>query len=275
MYLDWSFEAAVKHRCCNWGHFDRVARMFETMIASSLQRTCRPTRSPLCQPARGTHCARVTRDQPIHQPSKQQTTCVEENKLMKCDGFLFIYLFLTPRQQLHVERVFVAPPQWLNFQRGYFYAQWVCLGPSRKSDIRWAHCGNCINRRCFPKRWEKVASEFKRRVLLRALPQLPSGSRTSVIRWPPAPTTAAVKGAEWLWVWGARREKKTRSHKNKQKQEYNSIHGLCLRSCSCWNGHTEDDDFHPPLRAVWILWCFCQMWVVELHIWVRTVHSLS
>lgn len=53
-------------------------------------------------------------------------------------------------------------------------------GLLRKSDIRWPHCGNCINPRHFPKRWEKVALEFKRRVPLRDLPQLPSGNQISV-----------------------------------------------------------------------------------------------
>lgn len=133
--------------------------------------------------------------------------------------------------QFYVYRVFCRLPTMALLPAGLLYAQWVCRGPSRKSEIRWSHCGNCINRRHFPKRWEKVASEFKRRVLLRDLPQLPSGNRTSVIRWPPAPTTAAFEGALSL---ACREEdrKKTRWDKNKHKQEYNSIHGLCLRSHS-------------------------------------------
>lgn len=90
-------------------------------------------------------------------------------------------------------------------------------GLSRKSDIRWPHCGNCINPRHFPKRWEKVALEFKRRVPLRDLPQLPSGNQISVFtdhqRWPLQ--TSAPSGVECG---------------EKQKQEYNSIHGLYLRA---------------------------------------------
>lgn len=54
-------------------------------------------------------------------------------------------------------------------------------------------------------------------------------------------TTSADHRCSWgrfeSGVQGGRKKKKTRSHKNKHKQEYNSIHGLCLRSHSLNRTH--------------------------------------
>lgn len=76
------------------------------------------------------------------------------------------------------------------------YAPWVCQWTSRKSAIRWPHCGNCINPRHYPKRWEKVALEFKRGVLLRDLPQLSSGNQPSVFTDQQCRQTSALRCVE-------------------------------------------------------------------------------
>lgn len=86
------------------------------------------------------------------------------------------------------------------------YAPWVCQWTSRKSAIRWPHCGNCINPRHYPKRWEKVALEFKRGVLLRDLPQLSSGNQPSVFTDQQCRQTSALRCVE-----SGGRKKKTRA----------------------------------------------------------------
>lgn len=130
-------------------------------------------------------------------------------------------------------------------------APWVCQWTSRKSVIRWLHCGNCINPRQYPKLWEKVALQFKRGVLLRDLPQLSSGNQTSLFtdhqRW-----ASTHKRAARCWVW---RWKKT------------TTGGINLVSYFIFEtriGVTRDDEFYPHLPAKWIVRCSCKRWVTGL-----------
>lgn len=146
--------------------------------------------------------------------------------------------------------MFIASPQWLT-ESGATFTHCGCV--RAVTEVRYpvaalwelyksAPLSKTMGKSCFgvqapcPVAWSPAA---------------PLRKPAICIHWPPA-LTAADKCAERRWVWSA----------GKNKSRNTILFMVYIWEPTWWTGLTQDDEFHPHLRAVWIVRCFCKRWVV-------------